>query len=102
MAENGAAIQIQDLSRVRPLFDLCAPAFMSCFQVDLSNTGFVSIQRNSALVRGGAIFTDDSSSSVTAVEYTHKLAESALGPCFLQFGDEFEIVKVCPLIAIAS
>ena len=39
---------------------------------------------------------------MTAVEYTHKLAESALGPCFLQFGDEFEIVKVHTSLAIVA
>ena len=68
---------------------------MPHFQVDLSNIEVGNTWNNAALISGGAIFADDSSSSIPAIEYTHKVADDVPGPCFLQFGDEFTIVKVC-------
>ena len=62
--------------------------------MDLSDVAVGNIRNNSALFSGGAIFADDSSSSLASVEYVHKAAENNIGTCFLQFGDEFTFLKV--------
>ena len=98
MAENGVAIQILDESRVCYCEDLPNPALTAWldpyWQLDLSGVTRGNFRRNRAMFSGGAIFADDTSSSVTAIEYTHQLAENNLGPCFLQFGNEFTIAQV--------
>ena len=45
-------------------------------------------RHNMAVVSGGAVFGDESSTSFTANEYNHSLAENRFGFCFASFGNE--------------
>ena len=67
---------------------------LTILQLDLSGVSNGYFRRNKALFSGGAIFADDSSSSLVAIEYTHKVADNQVGPCFLQFGNELKIIEV--------
>ena len=49
---------------------------------------------NLAVQGGGAIYGDESSSSFSANEYNHSLAENRFGFCFIIFGNEGQPVGV--------
>ena len=57
-------------------------------QVDLRQAESAVFRGNTAVVSGGAIFGDDSSTSFTANEYNHSVAENRFGFCFTIFGNE--------------
>lgn len=44
--------------------------------------------QNKAIASGGAIYADDASTSLSAVEYNHTLAETRFNLCFARFGNE--------------
>lgn len=56
--------------------------------MDLSRAISAVFRANMAVENGGAIFGDESSTSFTANEYNHSLAENRFGFCFLLFGNE--------------
>lgn len=49
---------------------------------------------NYATFSGGAIYADESSTTVTAIEYNHTLASNVLGSCFIQFPSALLIPEV--------
>ena len=57
-------------------------------QVDLRQAESAVFRGNTAVVSGGAIFGDESSTSFTANEYNHSVAENRFGFCFTIFGNE--------------
>ena len=57
-------------------------------QIDLVRVKKAVFKGNRAVVSGGAIFADKSSTSFTANEYNHSLAENRFGFCFATFGNE--------------
>lgn len=57
-------------------------------QVDLRRASSAVFRANMAVESGGAIFGDESSTSFTANEYNHSLAENRFGFCFILFGNE--------------
>ena len=57
-------------------------------QVNLHQAEKVVFCNNTAVIGGGAIFGDQSSTAVTANEYNHSVAENRFGSCFMTFGNE--------------
>lgn len=49
---------------------------------------------NTAVQGGGAIYGDESSTSFSANEYNHSLAENKFDFCFITFGNEGQPVGV--------
>ncbi len=58
---------------------------------DLSTGNF---SFNEALFSGGALYADQSSTTITADQYNHTQAQVALGSCFIQFPSTFEHPEV--------
>ena len=46
---------------------------------------YAEFQFNSARFSGGAVYADESSTTVTANEYNHTLSANVLGICFMEF-----------------
>ena len=49
---------------------------------------------NVALQDGGAVYGDESSTSFSANEYNHSLAENRFGFCFMTFGNEGQPIGI--------
>ena len=56
--------------------------------MDLSRATSAVFRANMAVEGGGAIYGDESSTSFSANEYNHSLAENRFGFCFIFFGNE--------------
>ena len=69
-----------------------------CLQVDLSRATSAVFRANMAVEGGGAIYGDESSTSFSANEYNHSLAENRFGFCFIFFGNEGQPVGVTSLV----
>ena len=60
----------------------------------MSGVDSATFAYNNATFGGGAIYADESSTSITADEYNHTLAQSRFGFCFALFGNEFSFQPV--------
>ena len=69
-----------------------------CLQVDLSRATSAVFRANMAVEGGGAIYGDESSTSFSANEYNHSLAENRFGFCFIFFGNEGQPIGVTSLV----
>ena len=67
-------------------------------QVDLSRATSAVFRANMAVEGGGAIYGDESSTSFSANEYNHSLAENRFGFCFIFFGNEGQPVGATSLV----
>ena len=63
-------------------------------QVDMQGASNALFKANMAVQGGGAIYGDESSTSFSANEYNHSLAENRFGFCFITFGNEGQPVGV--------
>lgn len=57
-------------------------------QVDATAVVRAQFIENLAEYKGGAIFADEESTSLSANEYTHLFAQLIYGDCFMLFGNE--------------
>ena len=64
------------------------------FQLDMTGVVSAVFAYNNATFSGGAIYADESSTSITADEYNHTLAQNRFGLCFALFGNEFNTQPV--------
>ena len=64
----------------------------------MSEVVIATFARNRATFSGGAIYADESSTSITADEYNHTLAQNRFGLCFAVFGNEFNTQPVSSLL----
>ena len=55
---------------------------------------------NMAVQGGGAIYGDESSTSFSANEYNHSLAENRFGFCFIIFGNEGQPIGVASQVGL--
>ena len=57
---------------------------------------------NMAVQGGGAIYGDESSTSFSANEYNHSLAENRFGFCFVIFGNEGQPIGVASQVSLST
>ena len=69
-------------------------------QVDMRGAGRAVFRANMAVQGGGAIYGDESSTSFSANEYNHSLAENRFGFCFIIFGNEGQPVGVASQVSL--
>ena len=93
-AYRGAALKITDGSRVsRPdvhmyLHYIYCVMDLILLQVDATAVTEARFIENSAEYKGGAIYADEKSASLSVNEYTHLFAQLLPGNCFISFGNE--------------
>ena len=61
---------------------------MTLLQVDATAVVEAHFIENSAEFKGGAIYADEESTSLSANEYVHLFAQLLPGNCFILFGNE--------------
>lgn len=66
----------------------------------MRQTSSAVFRANMAVRGGGAIYGDESSSSFSANEYNHSLAENRFGFCFIIFGNEGQPVGVASQVSL--
>lgn len=57
-------------------------------QIDMSDVELAMFRFNNATLSGGAIYADESSSSLSQNEYNHTRAQNRFGFCFAILGNE--------------